>query len=158
MCHPKLHLLNKDSCDHHKGQLGMKYFKRPQTLGSGHRFFSAFKNSVGSDPKSQPSKATISEPSFLNSGTLDSQIIVSGIFFAEKSYMGVIAQRFFQPERLSSRRLHPSRWQARLMPDDSCLRSQQSDHFLLVCFVRYPILMRVHFVPSKATPIEKGLL
>ena len=73
----------------------MKYFKRPQTLGSGHRFFSAFKNSVGSDPKSQPSKATISEPSFLNLGTLDSQIIVSGIFFAEKSYMGVIAQRFF---------------------------------------------------------------
>ena len=23
---------------------------------------------------------------------------------------------------------------------------------------RYPILMRVHFVPSKVTPIEKGLL
>ena len=35
-----------------------------------------------------------------------------------------------------------------------------SKHFLtwLVCFVRYPILMRVLFVPSKATPIEKGLL
>ena len=65
---------------------------------------------------------------------------------------------FSQPERLSSRRLHPSRWQARLMPDNSCLRSQRSDHFLLVCFVRYPTLMRVHFVLSKAKPIEKGLL
>ena len=28
MCHPKLHLLKKDSCDHHKGQLSMKYCKR----------------------------------------------------------------------------------------------------------------------------------
>ena len=160
MCHPKLHLLKKDSCDHYNGQLRMKYFKRPQTLGSGHRFFSAFKNSIGSDLKSQPSKATISEPSFLNLGTLDSQIIVIGIFFAKKSYMGehYHSEVFSRPERLSSRRLRPSKWQAHLMPDNSCLRSQRSDHFLLVCFVRYSILMKVHFVPSKATPIEKGLL
>ena len=86
LCHPKLHLLQKDSYDH---------YNCPQTLGFWHRFFIAFKNSIGSDPKSQPSKETISEPSFLNSGTLDFQIIDSGIFFAVKSYMGVITQRFF---------------------------------------------------------------
>ena len=61
--------LKKDSCDDYNGQLRIKYFQSTQALGSGHRFSSAFKNSVGSDPKSQPSKVIISEPYFLNSKT-----------------------------------------------------------------------------------------
>ena len=159
MCHPKLHLLKKDSCDRYNGQLRMKYFKRPQTLGSGRRFFSAFKNSVGSDPKSQPSKATISEAFFPQLGNFGlSNHRIRYLLRREELHGCYRPEVCSQPERLSSPRLHPSRWQARLMPDNSCLRSQQSDHFLLVCFVRYPILIRVHFVPSKATPIEKGLL
>ena len=84
MCHPKLHLLKKDSCDHLKGQ-----------LGSGHRLFSALKITLEVVPKSQPSKATISEPFFINSETLGSQIIVPGTFFAEKGYMGAYARQFF---------------------------------------------------------------
>ena len=159
MCHPKLHLLNKDSCDHHKGQLGMKYFKRPQTLGSGHWFFSAFKIPLEVIPKSQPSRATISEPSFFNSGTSDSQIIVSGTFFDEKSYMGVNAQRFFlsQSGCLLDACTRAGSELVRCLAF-RCLRSQQSDQSCLYVCARYPILMRVHSVPSKATPIEKGLL
>ena len=139
MKHPKLHLLNKDSCDHYNGQLRMKYFKRPQTLGSGHRFFSAFKNSVGSDPKSQPSKATISEPSFLNSVTLDSQIIISSIFFTEKSYMGVIAQSFFLSRSgcLLDACTQADSKLARCLTF-CCLRSQQSDQFSLFGLCQIP--------------------
>ena len=139
MCHPKLHLLNKDSCDHHKGQLGMKYFKRPQTLGSGHRFFSAFKIPLEVIPKSQPSRATISEPSFFNSGTSDSQIIVSGTFFAGKSYMGVNAQRFFL-SRSGCLLDACTRADSKLVRCLAfcCLRSQRSDQFSLFGLCQIP--------------------
>ena len=77
----------------------MKYFQCPQTLGSGHWFFSAFKIPLEVIPKSQPSRATISKPSFFNSGTSDSQIIVSGTFFCHEDLLGCYGPSVFsQPD------------------------------------------------------------
>ena len=84
----------------------MKYFQCPQTLGSGHWFFSAFKIPLEVIPKYSNSRATISEPSLHKRELRTPKSSYYVPCFAERSYLGVTAQRFFLSLiRLSSRRL-----------------------------------------------------